>query len=76
VKKVADPLATWKLPPSDVGGLVAHDFSQLIACVDRALDEPRCCQAMSADFNRRHVTEADGQTSERIARDLERWLGE
>jgi hypothetical protein len=76
VKKVADPRSTWKLPPTDVGGLVAHDFSELIACVDRALDEPRCCEATSADFNRRHVAEADGQTSERMARDLRRWIGE
>jgi hypothetical protein len=75
VKKVADPYATWKLQPSDVGGLVARDFPELLAAVDRALDEPRCCEALSADFNGRHVTGADGRTSERLARDLRRWLG-
>jgi hypothetical protein len=74
VKRVADPHASWKLPPSDVGGLVAHDFSELLACVDRALDEPGCCEAASIEFNRRHVTGADGHTSERIARDLALWI--
>jgi hypothetical protein len=75
VKKVSDPNATWKLAPDDVGGLVAHDFSELIGCVDRALDEPNCCQERSADFNRRHVADADGRTSERIASELAGWLG-
>lgn len=74
VKKLADASATWKLPPSDVGGLIAHDFDELLAAVDRALDEPRCCEALSADFNRRHVSGADGRTSERIASDLGAWL--
>jgi hypothetical protein len=74
VKKVADPQSSWKLPPSDVGGLVAHDFPELLASIDRALREPRCCEALSADFNRRHVTGSDGQTSQRIASDLRRWL--
>lgn len=75
VKQVADPMASWKLPPSDVGGLVAHDFSELLASVDRALDEPACCRVLSEDFNRRHVTAADGHTSERITRALEEWVG-
>ena len=74
VRKVADPLASWKLSPSDVGGLIAHDFPELLACVDRALDTPACCAALSADFNRRHVTSADGRTCERIAVGLEQWL--
>jgi hypothetical protein len=75
VKKVADAQASWKLPASDVGGLIAHDFAGLLAAIDRSLDEPRCCEALSADFNRRHVSGADGRTSERIASDLGRWLG-
>jgi hypothetical protein len=74
VKKVADPLSSWKLAPDDVGGLVAHDFEQLIAGVDRALDDPECCADASAAFNRRHVTGADGRTCERIARELRDWI--
>ncbi len=74
VKKVADPMASWKLPPSDVGGLVAHDFGELCACVDRALDDPLVCQALSRDFNQRHVTLPDGRTAERVARQLMEWL--
>ncbi|HWO11515.1 MAG TPA: hypothetical protein VNN80_18605, partial [Polyangiaceae bacterium] len=75
VKKVADPGATWKLSPSEVGGLVAHDFSELLAGVDRALDEPDCCAELARSFNRRHVAEADGRTSERMAAHLQSWLG-
>lgn len=74
VKKVADPLSSWKLAPDDVGGLVAHDFEQLLAGVDRALDDPECCADASAAFNRRHVTGADGRTCERIARELRDWI--
>lgn len=74
VKKVADPLASWKLAPDDIGGLVAHDFDQLLAGVDRALDDPGCCAAASAAFNQRHVTAADGRTCERIADALRAWI--
>jgi CDP-glycerol glycerophosphotransferase (TagB/SpsB family) len=74
VKKVKAPLSSWKLPPSDVGGLVAHGFSELLSSIDRALDDPRCCEGLSADFNRRHVSAADGRTSERIARELQTWI--
>ena len=74
VKKVADPLSSWKLAPDDVGGLVAHDFEQLLAGVDRALDDPECCADAAAAFNRRHVTGADGRTCERIARELRDWI--
>jgi hypothetical protein len=74
LKKVADPRATWKLPPSDVGGLVAHDFPELLSAVDRALDERDCCAELARSFNRRHVTDADGRTSERMTTELEQWL--
>lgn len=74
LKKVADPLADWKLSPDDVGGLVAHDFEQLLAGVDRTLDEPGCCAALAAAFNQRHVTGADGRTCERITQELRAWI--
>jgi hypothetical protein len=74
VKKVADPMASWKLPPTDVGGLVAHDFGELLACVDRALVDPGCCADLALAFNRRHVSSADGHTSERIERYLAEWV--
>jgi hypothetical protein len=74
VKKVSDPMTSWKLPPSDVGGLVAHDFGGLLRAVDQALDDPECCRELSRDFNRRHVTLADGNTAERVARQLREWL--
>jgi hypothetical protein len=74
VKKVADPMASWKLPPTDVGGLVAHDFAELLACVDRALVDPACCAELAHGFNQRHVSSADGRTSERIEQYLAEWV--
>jgi hypothetical protein len=53
---------------------VAHDFEQLLAGVDRALDAPECCATASAAFNQRHVAGADGRTCERIARELREWM--
>jgi len=74
LKKIADPMSSWKLSPSDVGGLVAHDFSQLLSAVDRALAEPDCCEPLSREFNARHVTAPDGRTSERVTQYLEEWV--
>jgi hypothetical protein len=74
VKKVADPMASWKLPPADVGGLIAHDFDELLGAIDRALSAPDCCAELALGFNRRHVTSADGHTSARIEQYLSRWV--
>jgi hypothetical protein len=74
VKKVADPMTGWKLPPTDIGGLVAHDFGELLVAVDRALAEPDCCTELAQQFNHRHVTSADGHTSARVERYLGEWV--
>ncbi len=73
-RKASDPMASWKLPPDDVGGLVAHDFSQLLAALSRSLAEPACCADLARDFNRRHITQADGRTCARITTYLRDWL--
>lgn len=73
-RKVSDPLATWKLRPDDVGGIIAHDFSELLAALRRCLSQPDCCSELSRDFTRRHIAQADGQTCARISSYLRNWL--
>ncbi len=74
VKKVEDPLATWKLPASEVGGLIARDFDELLAAVDLSLAQPSCCADLAREFNQRHVSAADGRTCERVADYLSAWV--
>lgn len=74
VKRVEDPMASWKLPPTEVGGLIASSFQELLAAVDRCLDDPSCCAELARSFNRRHVSDADGLTCARISRYLEQWM--
>lgn len=55
----------WKLPPEDNGGLLARDFDEMMAQIDRALDEPDCCREIAQDFLDRHMLGADGHNAER-----------
>jgi hypothetical protein len=72
-ERVADAQSLWKLPPSEIGGLRARSFEELIGCVDRALDDPSCCVEAARAFNARHVTGADGRTRVRITELLRAW---
>lgn len=74
-KRVENPMASWKLPPDDVGGLVVHDFDQLLEAVSRCLAEPGCCAALASSFVERHITQANGHSCERISQYLKEWLG-
>jgi len=74
VKKVSDPLATWKLSPDDIGGLRAQSFDQLLSAIDTALENPSCCKELSAAFTTRHVTNEDGSTRRRMTEHLRRWV--
>lgn len=76
VKKTDVPMASWKLPPEEVGGLVARSFPELLAAIDCCLREPACCAELARAFNQRHITAADGHTCQRIAAYLERWVEE
>jgi hypothetical protein len=71
--RIDDPASLWKLPPSEVGGLRAQSFDELLQCVDRALAEPDCCAELARAFCARYVTEPDGRTCERIAAMLASW---
>ena len=55
----------WKLPPEDNGGLLAHDFDEMMAQIDRGLDEPGCCEETAQAFLDRHMLGADGHNAER-----------
>ncbi len=47
-----------------------RDFAALIAGIDRALDEPGCCQGPARAFLDRHMLGADGRNCERILQEL------
>jgi hypothetical protein len=74
--RISDPTSTWKLPPSEIGGLRARSFDELLRCVDQALEDPSCCAERAQAFCARYVTAADGSTCERIATLLSAWIAE
>ncbi len=74
VKKVSDPMATWKLSPDDIGGLRARSFDELVSSIDTAMGDPACCKELSAAFIARHVSGENGATRHRIAEHLRRWV--
>jgi hypothetical protein len=64
-EKVEKARYIWKLPPQENGGLLAHSFDELLAQVDQALDDPRCCEAPAQAFLDQHMLGADGQNGAR-----------
>lgn len=56
----------WKLDPEENGGLLAHDFKQLIAQLDEALDNPDCCRTKASSFLDEYMLGADGKNCDRI----------
>ena len=75
VHEVRDPLSTWKLSPDEIGGLRARSFAELVEAVNTSLADPTCCRDAAASFVARYITEAYGQTRERIAAYLRDWAG-
>ncbi len=67
ITKVPSAEYVWKLPPEENGGLMVHSVDELLAALDRSLDEPDCCRAASQRFIERHMAPVDGHTRERIA---------
>ena len=68
VKKIPSADYVWKLPPEQNGGLLVRSFDEMLAAVDRALDDPHCCREASDTFIERHMAPVDGQSCERICR--------
>ena len=50
---------------------MARSFDELLAQVDRALDDPDCCRTAAREFVDRHMLGADGSNCERIVQALE-----
>ena len=70
-KEVESAKFMWKLPPEENGGLLARDFDQMMAYVDRGLDEPDCCRDRAQAFLDKHMLGADGHNAERAWAALE-----
>lgn len=75
VRKVSDPLSTWKLSPDDIGGLRACSFEELLEAVTRAVRDPQCCLDRTQAYLARHISDASGETRKGIAEYLRRWAG-
>ena len=56
----------WKLPPEEHGGLLAHDFEQLLSQVEQALANPDCCRDAAQAFLDEHMLGGDERNCERI----------
>ncbi len=74
-QRLASVKYIWKLPPEDNGGLLARDADDLIAGLDRALDDPSCCFEQTRDFLDRHMLGADGKNRARAFEALEELVG-
>lgn len=55
----------WKLRPEINGGLMAHDQPELLELIDRALEDPSCCEERAAAFLDEYMLGADGEVCER-----------
>ncbi len=62
---------SWKMPPSENGGLLARTFDDLMLHIDRALEEPGCCESAARSFIEKHMVPADGRCCERTFAALE-----
>ena len=56
----------WKLPPEEHGGLLAHDFEQLLSQIEQALANSDCCRNAAQAFLDEHMLGGDGRNCERI----------
>ncbi len=61
----------WKFPPEQNGGLLARSEDEMIAQLDRALEDPGCCRDRARAFLDAHMMGADGRAGERAFAVLE-----
>jgi hypothetical protein len=73
LEKLSSEEALWKLPAEENGGLVATSFEALLAHLDRALDDPGCCEEAAGRFIEKYITKRDGRTCDRIRSALLDW---
>lgn len=50
----------WKLPPTEVGGLRACSFDELLVGVERALSDPGCCRELARAFCMKYIAPLGG----------------
>jgi hypothetical protein len=72
-KKLKSSDELWKMPLAENGGLTATSFELLLAHLDRALDEPACCETPAKRFIEKYIANTDGRTCERIRAALVNW---
>ncbi|MBL4684374.1 MAG: CDP-glycerol glycerophosphotransferase family protein [Nannocystaceae bacterium] len=56
----------WKMPPQENGGLLANSFDELLAQVEQALTDPKCCESQAQTFLDKHMLGGDGGNCARI----------
>ena len=76
MEPVDSPADVWKLAPTEIGGLRAESFEEMLDAIDRALQDPHCCAGPARRFTDRYITGADGHTCARITAYLRAWLAE
>jgi hypothetical protein len=64
-KKVDKASYIWKFPPEDHGGLLARSPDEMLAQLDRSLDDPNCCKETTRQFLDSRMLGADGRNCER-----------
>ena len=65
-KKVDSVKYTWKFPPEDNGGLVAHSYDELVEQFKMVLAKPDYCKDKAQSFLDKHMLGADGINRDRI----------
>jgi CDP-glycerol glycerophosphotransferase (TagB/SpsB family) len=65
-RKIDSVRYIWKFPPEQNGGLLAHDFDQMLAQIEQGLADPDCCREVCEAFLAEHMLGADGGNCARI----------
>jgi hypothetical protein len=64
-KRVEHARDLWKLPLEENGGLLSHNFDELVHHLDLALSDPDCCRERARAFLDKYMIGADGRNCER-----------
>ncbi|MBU1222103.1 hypothetical protein KKF34_18935 [Myxococcota bacterium] len=74
-KQVLDTRASymWKMPPEENGGMLASCEEELFASLEKAIDNPSCCQEISREFNKKYMETTDGNRCSSLDGYLRSW---
>lgn len=56
----------WKMSPENNGGMLARSQRELLAQLDRALEDPDCCADRAREFLDQYMLSADGRSCDRL----------